>query len=272
MGAGGPSGWADVLLHEGGERHLVQLYHDDRSLVRAVAFWAGEALRSGGGAIVIGTRPHRDAIRQALADGGLEVEALVREERLLLADADATLARFRRDGCLDAERFHAVVGDAVARAGAGGRREVRAWGEMVDLLARRGDPAGAMALEDLWNDAIAAGGLRLLCSYEADPFDHSLYAARFRVYAHGHDRLVPPEDQPFLDAAVEVAMRHVCGDREAESLAASLEARPLAGIDLEMPRAQRLLAAMSQVLPDYGRKVLVRAGAHYRVRGPGPGA
>jgi len=265
---GGPpgSGWTDVLKDASSDSHLVQFYRDDGFLVRAVSTWTGHALIGGGAAILIGTPAHRKALQGALARDGFDVSSVVQEQRLLLLDADATLGRFYRDGHSDPKAFKDAIGEAVATArGDDEERPVRAWGEMVNLLSERGDSQGAMAVEELWNGFLRSQDhLRLLCSYHADPFDTSLYASKLRAFTHGHSRLLPVEDEEFLEASVQVAMRQVCGFSEAEALRSALGGRAVRGLDLTMPAAQRLLINMHHVLPDYGRKVIERAGAHYR--------
>lgn len=245
------------------EPHLVQLYHHDAFLARAVADWVAPALRDGGAAVLIGTPAHGEAIAARLAEDGLDVARLRTEHRLLMLNAAPTLARIQRRGRVDLRAFDQVLGAAVAAArGADPGREVRAWGELVDLLCEAGRPEEAMALEEMWNGFLDRTGVRLLCSYRAEPFDPSLYPARLRVYAHGHARFLPMENEAFFEASVRAAVQHVCGGYEAD-LTGALERRPMAGLDLPMARGQRLLAAMHQVLPDYGRRVLANAQANY---------
>jgi hypothetical protein len=42
---------------------------------------------------------------------------------------------------------------------------------MVALLVSDGDVAGAMALEDHWNELAASHRFRLFCAYPSDAFD-----------------------------------------------------------------------------------------------------
>lgn len=135
--------------------HLVHIYDsDDRLLTRV-----GEFLRSGAGsggvAIVIASADHRAALRGAI---GAEVGALME------LDAAETLAAFMVDASPDEARFEEVIGSKVRDAARRGRR-VYAYGEMVDLLWRDGNPCGAIELEQLWNDLGSQVPLSLLCGY-----------------------------------------------------------------------------------------------------------
>lgn len=260
-----PAGWVSVLQDGSQESHLVHLYREDGALARAVATWAGHALASGGAAILIGTPPHLQAIARKMVAAGLDPGAAERSGRLQRLDAEACMDRFMRGGAPDPEAFHALVGEAMAAVRAT-RPEgpVRAWGEMVNLLTTGGNPGAAMALEELWNEAVAKHRFRLLCSYTGDPFDPALYTSRhLQVVAHGHGRLFPLEDPHLFDRAVDMAMHQVCG-AQAEPLRDVLAKRRVEGLDVAMPPAHHLLAAMNHVLPDYGRKLAARAAANYR--------
>ena len=61
-----------------------------------------------------------------------------------------------------------AAGSATMEPAAG--RRVRAWGEMVDLLAERGDFDGALELEELWNRVGELVPLSLMCSYTSAHF------------------------------------------------------------------------------------------------------
>ena len=78
-------------------------------------------------------------------------------------DAEQTLGKFTQEGTPNWQRFHALVGGAIAEM----RLQypnVRAYGEMVDLLWRDGNPEGAIALEEHWNDLGTLFTFSLLCA------------------------------------------------------------------------------------------------------------
>ena len=139
--------------------HVVQFYDTDAELVGRV----GEYLEHAEAAVVIATPAHRTALAADLQD----------PEKVVWLDAEATLARITRDGAIDQTAFAGVVGGVIRAAAAAGR-PVRAFGEMVALLWQRGDVAGALALETLWNELMAAVPFSLYCAYpsvaDADDF------------------------------------------------------------------------------------------------------
>jgi PAS domain S-box-containing protein len=162
----------DILSGKYGKsRHFVRFYDDDDLLLDEVAAFVGQALRTRGRGLVIATPAHCEALAQRL-------DALAQQVTWL--DAEATLATFMVGGQPDRQRFDAVVGTAVAAAGAGGAN-VHAFGEMVALLCARGQVEAALQLERLWNELAQRMEFSLFCAYPwslfptaelADAFQH----------------------------------------------------------------------------------------------------
>jgi uncharacterized protein len=88
-----------------------------------------------------------------------------------MLDADDTLAAFMVDGMPDQHRFRDTLVPVIERA-CGGRRDcvVRAYGEMVDVLWKRGQTVAATRLETLWNMLANSHAFSLLCGYSMGNF------------------------------------------------------------------------------------------------------
>jgi hypothetical protein len=86
-----------------------------------------------------------------------------------MLDAGEMVARFMIDSILDVARCKAVLG-AQLRKLSGGHRTcvIRAFGEMVDVLWRAGNPDAAIRLEVLWNELAMTHSVALLCGYSQD--------------------------------------------------------------------------------------------------------
>ncbi|HVM45872.1 MAG TPA: MEDS domain-containing protein [Candidatus Thermoplasmatota archaeon] len=195
------STWAPILEDAQPRSHIALVYRDDAFLAHAVAVWSAPALRSGGGAILVGTPSHGLTVRNQLRKHGLDVDDLERRGKLVLLDADWLMARFVLDGTPDATRFRALAAEIVhGMRAAVGPAEIRAWGEMVSLLHLRGNAPAARRLEDLWMEVISQHGIALMCSYDlAGGGDH---AGFMRDVAHQHGRtLLQPEGDDATAAA-----------------------------------------------------------------------
>jgi hypothetical protein len=81
-----------------------------------------------------------------------------------MVDADAMLTLFMAGNTPDPVRFHATVdGLIIERAKAAHRVTFGLYGDMPDVLCKRGDTAGAIGVEALWNRVATHTYVSLLC-------------------------------------------------------------------------------------------------------------
>lgn len=144
--------------------HVVQFYAHESELVASTGSHLGAALRAGGVAVAIATRPHREAFEECLARDGVELAQARTEGRLVLLDANATLHACMPEGEIDRGAFHGVIGSLLHEASESGGL-VHAYGEMVALLWDAGEVPAAIALETLWNELAQEVAFSLLCAY-----------------------------------------------------------------------------------------------------------
>ncbi len=150
--------------------HWVQFYETDSFLAETVTEFLLEGLRADEAAIIVATDVHRRAFVDLLRAKGLDVDGYVGREQLVMLDAATTLDAFMVAGSPDWKRFELAVGQQVAALARGGTRNVRAYGEMVDILWRNGQSVAAIRLEEMWNDLRARHTFKLLCAYVIDSF------------------------------------------------------------------------------------------------------
>jgi hypothetical protein len=151
--------------------HAVQFYGNDQSLFSTVGGFIGEGLVAGQPAIVIATPSHTAAILNELARRLIDVQQAKRIGDLVCLDAEESLATFMAGNMPDAGAFRRNVGDVIDQALAGrARTPVRAYGEMVDVLWKRGCAEAAIKLEILWNELAASHAFQLLCGYSMGNF------------------------------------------------------------------------------------------------------
>jgi hypothetical protein len=180
--------------------HVVRFYEDDDELVAVVNRYIGSALAGGEAAVVVATPEHAERFRQGFVGAGIDVTAAEAASRLIMLDAEETLADFAPDGVIDSAAFDAVIAPVVQRLRAAGAA-VCAYGEMVAVLFDDGKPQAALELEACWNELSRHEGFSLLCAYPAVPApgldedDTGAYAEVCRL----HTDVVA--DQPELDDA-----------------------------------------------------------------------
>jgi hypothetical protein len=90
---------------------------------------------------------------------------------------------FMLNGWPDDYLFEQIVTTLIARAGKGGGRRVRAFGEMVAMLWSQGNAGATVRLEHLWNRMCEQRGLSLLCAYPEIGFTRDADAALREICA-----------------------------------------------------------------------------------------
>jgi len=216
--------------------HVVQFYEDDRFLVDAVGAFLTPAMLAGQGAVVIATDAHREALTAHLEAAGVDVDGACFRGRLLLLDAEETLSTFMVGSMPDAELFASTVGSAIEkrlRSSGGG---LRAYGEMVDVLWKSGNPEGALRLEELWNDLADVHRFSLLCAYSMGNFYQQSDAALLQAVCERHTHVIPVES--YLQKDSDVA-------RQREIIRLQQQARVL---HTEIEERKKLEAALRSAL------------------------
>ena len=250
--------WDRLLSDAGPCDHIVQLYQDEDFLSRAVCRFAGGALANGEGIILVPTTSHWNAIRPRLEAEGVDVQAARERGQLTVVDADECLPRFMRNSMPDSSIFLGLAADVIGQARAGVRYEkVRWWGEMVNVLWERGDVAASMNLEDQFDQLAKKHDIAIFCSFLMDNFNGEVHSHMLPRLGTNHSHLIPVEDYSRLERAVADALRETVGPDEASVL----ERRLLSDYrqPFNMPRAQALLLALRQALPNVAEPVLQRS-------------
>lgn len=151
--------------------HVVLFFERTEVLVDAVTDYLAEGLAIAQPCVVIAIEERRELFVQRLRAKGLDVDALVAAEQLLLLDAHDALQSIMMVHSPSPQRFTAAIGGAIARLSrSNGNATVRAYGEMVDVLWRAGNTVGALRLEELWNDLTRTHDFRLFCAYAMGQF------------------------------------------------------------------------------------------------------
>lgn len=254
------------LLHETDRHvvpcdHLVQVYRETHELAESVATYLGAGLQAGEPAVVVAAAAHWPLMAKRLSHRGWDPAEAQSDAMLLLADADETLAAILEDGRPGARRFNVIIGGLIDRAAAvsvNGR--VRVFGEMVDLLCRRGEPEAADALEALWNRLALRKQFSLLCGYKVDLFDRVAQVELLpRVY-RAHSHVLPGGDSARMEGAVEHALATVLGEADAKKVYGQV-ARQVR--DERIPAAQVALMWVTAHMPRAAERVLDCARTQY---------
>lgn len=186
----------------GGHFHAVRFYEDDNSLCRIVAGFLGEGFLGQEPGIVLATSAHRRLIVACLTERGLDVERLQAKGDLFLLEAEETLSQFMNGDSVDEPSFEAVMHNVIERACADRAGcTVRVYGEMVDVLWKRGQNIAAIKLEMLWNRLAGTHDFSLLCGYSMGHFYKNVSAVEHICQHHTHVVSAGGELEPVEGAA-----------------------------------------------------------------------
>jgi hypothetical protein len=168
--------------------HSVQLFDSSESLADAVADFMLTGASGGEKLLMVLTPEHWAVVAPALEAKGYPVADAIAQGRLTVLDAAASLSAITRNHVPDAHLFDVRVGALVRQLAAASTR-LRVYGEMVDLLAARGDFTAAESLEDLWNALGSQIPLELFCGYSSVHFGHPRSKAALRAICATHNSI-----------------------------------------------------------------------------------
>ncbi len=174
--------------------HRLQLFDTAESLGESVAAFLMEGYHAGDNLLIIAKPRHFDAIVSALRQRGCFPPEAEGQQRLIALDAADVLHHITRNGEPDPVLFQRTVKPLLqSLAGPG---TLRIYGEVVELLAEEEDLAGALALEEMWNDL--AGELRftLMCGYSSAHFAQSHTMRWLRKVCETHTHTAASIDDP----------------------------------------------------------------------------
>ena len=181
-------------LHPRGS-HVVQFYESEDFLTTSVADFLAEGLATGQPCVAIATERRRVQLGMALRSRGFDVKNLG-GGALKMIDAEALLSTFMAGDSPDHGLFHDTVGAIVShldRSNPG--RNLRAYGEMVDVLWQAGNPDGAATLEEYWNELAQVHSFSLLCAYSMANRFRENHSAKFDRICRLHTHVAPCDAQ-----------------------------------------------------------------------------
>jgi MEDS: MEthanogen/methylotroph, DcmR Sensory domain len=158
-----------VIKGQISSEHVVQFFDSDESRAECVAAFLAEGYRAGEPLIVVARPGHWSSMAERLQALKVPVQKAINQGKLVVKDADDTLRRLSRNGSPDQILFDQGVGKVIEGLKTRGGR-VRAYGEMVDMLAQRGDLTDAIRLEEMWNRLGERASFYLMCGYSAAHF------------------------------------------------------------------------------------------------------
>jgi hypothetical protein len=252
--------WRELLCAPPAAAHVLQLYDNDDFLVGAVAHFAAEGLKNGEAVLLSSAPAHGGRIRDAIASGGIDVDAAARNGQLVLRDVHEQLGRVMAGRSLDAGRFQAACNGALEAVRERGRfAGLRWWGEMTTTLIERGERDAGLAAERLADALAKTCNATVFCSYPCDRYDARGYGEELVELCCIHSHVIPAEDYVRHRLAVNRAIAEVVGELKGSVLQSLASWR---GLSCSLPSSQALLFWLRDAMPERFEAVLERARRH----------
>jgi MEDS: MEthanogen/methylotroph, DcmR Sensory domain len=152
--------------HERRAEHTAALYRSDDFIVERVALFIAEGLALREQVLVVCTLAHWNTIGRRLDRSGVPYGRATSDGRLVFVDAEAVLDTITKNGTISADRFGAMLHGLLKPTA-----KARVYGEVVSLLAQRGDIDAAIEIELLGQQLAHTRGIPVLCGYHVDGAD-----------------------------------------------------------------------------------------------------
>jgi hypothetical protein len=166
----------------------VQIYTDVDDLAASVATYFASGFESDD-LLIVATRASPLFVGPRAA--GWDAAALAQEGLLVAADAESLLSLILEGEFPSAGAFERIVGGLLDElADRFPDRQIRVFGELVDLLCERGDTDAAISLEELWNSLAWSRRFSLLCGYQLDVFDRESQVAMLPEVCRTHSHVL----------------------------------------------------------------------------------
>jgi hypothetical protein len=169
-------------------QHVAAFHHSDAFIVARVSTFVADGLRANDQVIVMATLDHWNAITRRLHDAGIAYGRAAADGRLVLIEADQLVDTLMTDGRIDVDGFSATLQHLLKPGG-----RLRMYGEVVSLVAQRGDVTGALAIERLGSELAAGREANIFCGYHTA--GTRLSTRDIAAIERAHDRSVFEESQ-----------------------------------------------------------------------------
>ncbi|GBL45556.1 hypothetical protein SFMTTN_1366 [Sulfuriferula multivorans] len=145
-------------------------------------------------------------------------------------------------------------------------KNVRVYGEKVNLLWQKNKLDAAIRLEEFWNELSQQLNFSRLCTYTMDNLDPGVYEGSLERICKCHSHLIPTENYALLENVVQKATNDLLGRDLTDAIGKLALSRPST---TQMPPAQATLLFLSEKLPLSARKILSRVQREYALAAAG---
>jgi MEDS: MEthanogen/methylotroph, DcmR Sensory domain len=177
--------WGEIATHD----HVLQIYENEGVFLDTLTGFVSGGIDADDACIVIATDHHLTALEKRLKSYGVNIEALIDDNRYIPLNAEETLSIFMINGWPDEDLFNQTISTILMTARSRTNRRIRAFGEMVAILWAKGKNAATARLEHLWNKFCEKETLCLFCAYPKSVFTKDITGSMNHICC-AHSKLI----------------------------------------------------------------------------------
>ena len=191
-----PAVFSPAMAGTSAPEHVGQLFDEPASLGRSAAAFLLDDATPDTILLVVAKPAHWRVIAGELEGRGYPLESRMLDGRLQVLDSSQLLLRLLTDGAPDLARFDSVVGSLVSELASASAGGLRIFGDMVDVLADRGNLRDACIFEECWNRPAQRVPFSLFCGYSSMNLAGPGTVNMRRAICHSHTRMATDERDP----------------------------------------------------------------------------
>jgi hypothetical protein len=112
--------------------------------------------------VLLVTAGHWTSVRELLVWSDIDFDAVMRDEQIVVVDAESVLSEIAPQRSIDTQRFQSLLEETLALV----QPPLRAFGEVVSLIAARGQLDSAIEIEELGHALAHDAHTSVLCAYQ----------------------------------------------------------------------------------------------------------
>jgi CheY-like chemotaxis protein len=147
--------------------HIVRFWTHDDDLIPALADFVADGVRLGERVALLMTRAHWLAVEQQLIAGRVRIGTALKHREVVVLDAEDVLQQISEGDHIDIGRFQQTLAPVMASL----HPPLRAFSELVSLIAALGHLDVAIEMEKLGQTLSSEAGVNLLCAYHLHHID-----------------------------------------------------------------------------------------------------
>lgn len=169
--------------------HFVHIYEKIETLTDSLCEYIVPAFIQNEGVLLITTVPNKKTILMALERRSIDVTKARVLGQLIVIDAHEMLSQFMVKGQVNRLKFQTLAGAIISDLKAK-FPNVRAYGEMVNILWQSGNLEATLELEKCWNELAANSDFLLFCGYEMSENEKKSKAHNVGDVCNSHTHLI----------------------------------------------------------------------------------